>query len=324
MDFILMAVQRSGTNFLKSIINKHPDIHCYNEMFLDFQYQKEDYFYYYWLNLLKTKPEFIQFRKSKELINNYFQFLSNKNPKKQIGVDIKYDNYDTIHQLNSYIKSYKIPIIHLIRKNVLKTFISGYLLNIRNNTVPKENYKNCISFVENRKVKILPNRFLIKELEQRLLTIELYRKKFHRNAILEIFYEDFFPKGTQLSNTINQNIIDKITNFLKIKPISNALLKTGMKKKNAAQLSEIIINYNDIEKFLNGTKFNFTIHLDKRLKNSNLNKPKILSYDLLSNEELMKQMEKIKNEMTSQPGKIHELKNEFLVLRNQIISNLKK
>jgi tetratricopeptide (TPR) repeat protein len=252
--FVLVATQRSGTVFFESVINSHPHIYCYPEILLSLSYQQEWNFYHFWLEKVKQDESNITHPAMLRNFELYLNHIFNNVPgKKAIGIDIKYDQFPQILNIFYTLKKNDVKIIHLVRKNVLKTYISS-VLNWNKRSLNR--LAHSTKEVPSVKVKIKLGNYLVQELERRKNEIAHYRNFFHKNKFkcLEINYEDFFDNSNSESSTIVSPVLNQIYEFLCIKE-KRYDLTTDLKKTNPNKLAELIENYDEVAGFLSGTEW---------------------------------------------------------------------
>jgi LPS sulfotransferase NodH len=144
---LLLSTQRSGSHFLKSLIEtRFPGVVCSGEVLGEpFDQQSP---------VLPSHPEIARFwtwyghevatgaisaapNKRIEAFASYLAQLSAAAEPQDLVIDVKYNSVrslsgyeDTDHgstDFTTFIKSREIPVLHLIRKNILKTLVSHEL-----------------------------------------------------------------------------------------------------------------------------------------------------------------------------------------------------
>lgn len=109
--------------------------------------------------------------------------------KTAIGIDIKYEQLMLIPNQINILQQKGTKIIHLIRKNILKTFISLELNRMQEKLGRKSHGAKKIQPI---KVELLTDNRLLAELDKRMKEIEYFKEFFSKNFnYLEIYYEDF-------------------------------------------------------------------------------------------------------------------------------------
>jgi len=254
--FLIISTERSGSSFLTTLLQSHPSIVCYTELF---SVEQCSFGYPFFLSendktilLLRNKNN-IKFLK-KIVFRGYFDDF------KAVGFKAHYYQLANpfFEKAFKYLKKHsEIQIIHLIRRNFLLTLVSNELAKetkqyfkpdpiiaekINNSGLLNEQFSgskrekdsefSCIS-LDFEKVR---NYF---ETTER--SIELYKHDFRQHDIIEIYYEDLVQNL--------QNETNKLLNFLGVenKPLSSVLIK-----QNTRNIKEILLNYEDLkEKFAN-------------------------------------------------------------------------
>lgn len=253
--FIVLADARSGTHYFESIINQHPEIQCFHEIFSGFE---PSYFFHFLLEKINVSnhnvhPSYWPDIFDSYLSNIYSQFLNHK----AVGMDIKYYQTSWVFNLFEILKQHDVRIIHLMRKNILKHHIAWILHTQRNKLGRK--------FHETKKVtpvKLHINlQTLILELQNRRDKIEWYKRFLADSNLehMEIYYEDCFDNPEQLSQTMTPFVFDQVYDFLNIDDIKYDL-KTEYVKTNPALLCELVANYKEIVDLLTDTEWEYCLN----------------------------------------------------------------
>ena len=126
--FIVAATQRSGTHFLESVLSSNPQIYCYSEVLANKYHDKEWNFYHFWLKKVKADESNITFKAMLSCFDEFLGFIFNRRTGiKAIGIDIKYNHFIYIPNIIWLLKKHDVHVLHLVRKNLLKTLISSML-----------------------------------------------------------------------------------------------------------------------------------------------------------------------------------------------------
>ena len=266
--FIVVTKQRSGSGFLESCLNSHPEISCFYE-FLLYNKSKSDCessrfgFYDYWLDKIRENEKFIRASYSdevhKELFNGYLNDIFLARPNSVIGGDIKYGQES--QYMWGLLASRGFKIIQLIRCNLLKCYVSIILNGMQKKTGRKAH--------EFRKVPIykikVPVENLLYELQmmfdQILFYCNVLTKEFGEWR-LPLFYENLFSESSRSGSTISLSSSEEIYNFLEVKDRKVSMVST-MKKLNPTSLENYVINYDELLEIITPTKWSFLL-ADKR------------------------------------------------------------
>jgi hypothetical protein len=256
--FVVAVTQRSGTTFFGSVLNKHPEIYLFGEVFYDGAYKDDpNNFYNFWLKKIMEDNINITYRYRMNNIRNFLLHKYNSvENKTAIGVDIKYTELQRIPEIIFIMKELNIKVIHIVRKNILKTHISCCLNNMQQQLKRGAHGKKKVPAV---KVYIKPDNALIHEFERRRNEMNHFSNVFSRNLLcLEINYEDFFSNSQSESETIVPQVLDQTCDFLCVQGNRHDLT-TNLKKTNPNKLTELIENYDEVADFLSGTKWAYLL-----------------------------------------------------------------
>ncbi|MCC5929324.1 MAG: sulfotransferase [Cyclobacteriaceae bacterium] len=217
--FIILCHPRTGSTWLHTLLNSHPNISSIGEM------NKENKTY-------------------SDIKKNGLNYLTKNLPKsiKAVGFKIFFEYLSD--QNNSWLLQEitldkNIKIIHLSRNNLLRMYVSLAIANYTGNfsTVyhnTKHNFKNKIEIDPENCITYLNK---IMEFEKELLL------RIKNHELLNLSYEDL--------ESDTHNKINTILNFLQVKQYNCYSL---LKKQNNDDLDKIIANFDVLEKYLKGTK----------------------------------------------------------------------
>jgi len=139
--FIILSLQRSGSTFLHKLVNNHTQIECRGELFLRGVLTKGN-FDYYCNQTLSRKLVFILFRNKQYIVwpvsNIFFGRMSETflkeaftNTTKYAGFKLMYNQLSLNRFMSKWIKKNDVKIIHLIRENALKIYLSHLTMQLR-------------------------------------------------------------------------------------------------------------------------------------------------------------------------------------------------
>jgi LPS sulfotransferase NodH len=250
----ILTNARSGSNFLTSTINMHPELLNFGEVlgewtlprriisrrlipkmsdedYLDFLYRSRWVFYG---GQVFSAARRVRRRKAFRLkLRSRIKSLGMK--------DFAYLIRD--YGLGDYIeRSDDIKVIQLLRSNTLKRFVSGERLR-QTKIVSTEGVE--------RKVRLeIDTETMLERLrrlkDQDSLSQEIVAR-LPRERVLELSYEDYFS-SPQRTAEINADLF----RFLDVEPISAV---SGQKKIGSDRLDEIVRNYPEFCRTVSGTEF---------------------------------------------------------------------
>jgi LPS sulfotransferase NodH len=135
-----------------------------------------------------------------------------------------------------------IPIIHLTRTNLLRTYLSRQIAD--KTRVWRDETGNKAIDTDDKRVTLDPNEckaeFIktdkwVKEAESRMVG--------HR--VLQVTYEELTGEGQGAC-------LNRIQEFLQVKPLK---LSSGMKRQNAEDIEKLVLNYEELARSLKGTEW---------------------------------------------------------------------
>lgn len=215
--FAIVGHARTGSNYLASGLRSSKSIRVYDEIFAAHNREiGKDY----------EKTFSVLFRKQLRSI-------------KVVGFKLFYYHLSE-DEWEKFLRNDDIKIIHITRKNPLRTIIS---LDIAFMT--GQWHASLLHGKAKNKKIIIDVNTLLKRLEQIQVYEEITRTRFKDKAILEVTYEEL------VKNPANE--FERIGAFLDVTDINPN--KIVLKKQNPEKLNELIINYHEVAQLLTNTKY---------------------------------------------------------------------
>ena len=214
--FAIVGNARTGSNFLLDGIISSGSVYMYHEIFADHN-----------RTIGKDFDKIIAklYSKKERHIN-------------QVGVKIFYYHLSD-DEWEKFLKHDEIKIIHLIRKNRLRTVISLEIALKTNEWVATPTSRNDS---KDKSIRIDPDK-LVEQLTKIGENEARTRERFMGRQFLEVTYED-------ITKNPNEEF-RKLGSFLNISNINPDAIRH--KKQNPEGLRELITNYDEVEKALIGT-----------------------------------------------------------------------
>lgn len=240
--FCLLTTQRSGSTWLSTLLDSHPQIKSFEEPFIwrknrpNWQ-EKSLPTYYTYKNNTKVKSPLIIF-KYIDLLNNYNDEQKNI---KTIGFKLMYSQILENPELLIKLILDRYTIVHLVRQNYLDILISRASLE-QNNAVHSKEIQ-----IKTKQV-ILNPLLLVQELEKLERNHKIFRTvlKLMPLPVLEITYE---------SLQVDKNkILGSIADFLQVDSTFMGF-KSKLKRVNQGGYEEKISNYDQVVEILESTKY---------------------------------------------------------------------
>lgn len=255
---ILCAQQRSGTNLLRNALRATQLCKSYAEIFNEKNNLKKEYsFFNFKLKQLQNNLS-LSFPSSENkhyLFNHYFSFLQNESNLPFHIIDIKYNSwhhFNTIWhsvperpQLLEWLMLNDLPVIHIVRKNLLHQYIS---IRVANST-GKYHFKSNENNVQNAVIRVKSDHCknlmtMIEKESQNLKNLFSSYSNYH-----SIFYEEIVNENKFFSK-IN-NLVKQVTNG-KINELGEPPLKKVIRNP-----FEHIQNKDELTNSLKNTNFEY-------------------------------------------------------------------
>ena len=219
--FVVISRSRTGSTLLMALLNKHTNIICEGELFKNLD--------------------------NKSCAEIWHTLYNSKNKKiKQVGFKLFYYHpFDEDKSVWDFIKKdTDISIIHLTRKNLLKSYVSQKIGEKTKQWT--ENVNRPHNFDVSSKQIVLD----FKECLETFETISTFetnaRQTFNDREIIEVTYEDLSTDYSQVMSRV-----------LKQLNLPNEELVTVLKKQNPEPLKKLILNYEELKDSFNSTKWKY-------------------------------------------------------------------
>lgn len=228
--FIILCRSRTGSNLLLNQLQFHENIRMFYEIFSQDQSPKEfwDYINYDIQNIKNIKQN--------DPIKFIETFLFREMPLNVKAVGFKLFYYHAqkakTQEIWQYLQDYQeLKIIHLVRKNLLQTYVSQQIALTTNSWYLKSGQQ-----VKSNPAIALDYEQTIKAFEE-TKKLEAENDTFFQNhQIIKVFYEDLVKN--------NRSEIAKIQNFLNVKPTPVSI---STKKRSPQSLQQAIQNYSELK-----------------------------------------------------------------------------
>lgn len=268
--FVLLSTQRSGSTFLRIWLNSHSKIDSHGEVFLG-RYESQDGLKIFCeRSFLADRLRFALHHNfisnrlnidliSRDMVDRYLhslffdpghpapwtnihrrdELIRKKSPE-VTGFKLMYNTLARYPALQDWMDEEKdLRVIHLIRYNLLKSFISGERMR-----------QSKVAHTKDRDFKFPPVYIDLKKLQTYFeVTHEkqaYYRKYFSvSHPYLELSYEEIFAD--------KESSILKILNFFSLQ--KEEMLLPGMKKISSKKLADEVVNPEQLVESLSGTGY---------------------------------------------------------------------
>jgi hypothetical protein len=139
--FAIVALQRTGTNMLGSMLRNTGRVHMYGEVFYPdlgtgdlAQDIANGLFFPYWRNLVATDPRHLLISDLTifdNVFNGFLDKLYGQVEADVVGIDIKVEQIEAFPRILDLLRHSQIRVIHLERENYFARIVSQMVLNRR-------------------------------------------------------------------------------------------------------------------------------------------------------------------------------------------------
>jgi len=267
---LLLSTQRSGSHFLKSYIENHfPGVTCSGEILREPGELARQY------PALPAKPKYSHFwpwyeaqaragnisvapNKRLEAFETYLSKLSAAVEPGDLVVDVKYNSIRSLsgywdtdygsHDFTTFISTRNIPVLHLIRKNILKVIVSNKLAL---HTGVWHRSEERAANEPLPKIRLNPKHVLF-EIRYAFKLTQDYQNRFSGYPDYdEIVYEDFVREQEFPEPGINARVLAL---FLDKTPASSAQTALPFKKTTPEDPSEVVENWQEVIRLVRTTE----------------------------------------------------------------------
>lgn len=262
---ILLARQRSGTNALRSILETHPDVFCFNEVFnfadrnSERPLLRQTNFFNFMVSYANGDVRRLFPDQHEALFLAFLDYLRCFTSKRYLIIDVKYNMTHIFGKpwasiaspyLFELIRTHQLGLLRITRKHylrfvlsVLKAWRSGcYQVGTRDATY------------SDRTISISPTS-LWGELEQCRIEDLIIEKRFashERSFVWE--YADLFSNDT---GQASDEFLHQFSSWLGIP--NTFANQSSFRKQAALPLHETIENYDEIARTIRGTEFEYCL-----------------------------------------------------------------
>ena len=248
VKFAIIGTQRSGTTYIRYLLDSHPQIRCIGEAFL-YRILKKSYpgvlgYPHYVNESIGRKIK--HYLRRAVLVNEYLDYLYATEGFTSIGFKFMYTQSKIFPykfpMVSKYLIRNNVKIIHVIRKNLLKVLVSRA-------TAKRTGVYRSKTKMAHKKIH-LPTENLLKELSKLENENDRWEKLFTNLPYYKAYYEAFVAD--------KENESRKLLSFLEIEEFCE--LSTPIVKINPDRLEDILVNYNELENLLSNTEYEWCLN----------------------------------------------------------------
>nr|NQU94560.1 hypothetical protein [Bacteroidota bacterium] len=224
--FVIFGQGRSGSNLLVDLLNNHPEIVCYKELFN--------------VNKWVNKTTIVR-RVVYKFPHAYINYIRHKNKHRIFGFKLMYHQMLPFEKQIQRMFQQDWKVIHMHRNDLLKQSLSGLIAHHSGVWI-----HTAGRYHEEKVYRIDPLQ-VIEDLVRRTNAAEYEKIALTGIGALTIVYEDHLEDPDKWQNTAKQ-----VFEFLDTYPVE---VTTRMVKSDSRTLKERIENYDEIIDQLKATKF---------------------------------------------------------------------
>ena len=224
--FVVITRSRTGSNLLISLLDSHPNVQTYGEIFSRLNGQTARDIWSYCFSKKSRKLKYLGFK--------IFYYHPQDSEDQTVW--------------NYILEDKNIKIIHLTRDNMLRTVVSN---QVAHKTDAWVNHDPDLSEDLDKRIELNVDECLkefkkIKEWENNT------RDKFRNHDIFEMSYEELAID--------RQKSADNVFKFLSL---PSSKVNTTLQKQNKERLEDLILNYEAVRAALQNTKWSYLLQLEE-------------------------------------------------------------
>lgn len=251
---LITGLARSGTTALHNKLDQHQQITSFGEVF-HFTAPGRHY-YKTWLDDNNIRAsELLAIGSHLKIFERYVTFLLEETDAEYIVLDVKYPYLNCINSIThglmippatiQLIKEHSIPVFHVIRRNLLRVYVSTEV-SLKYNVW---NVRKDEKYTKPGSISIDTD-IMLKSLRNRAREIEQVNTLLAGHSRLQnMYYEEMYRS----EGGFRDEAVDQIFAFLNLE--NNLDGESRLRKINKAPLSEIIENFDETIEALKGTEF---------------------------------------------------------------------
>ncbi len=245
--FFIAGIRRTGTGFIRTTLNNHPQVRCIGEAFnFGDRFGKtrgekcEDGYRQFINSIAAGKARDLILRRNtvESFLDQLYQPAAEQ---KAVGFKLMQKQSNKFPMVLEYLRRHDTAVIHVVRENVLKTLISRTVKRATGQSHTTKAMKKTPVHLETSR--------LIKDMERFEADNNRWPELCAGMPYLRVSYEDFVA---------NQDVeLTRMLDFLNVEPIAD--LTSHFVKGNPDNIREIIVNYDEVESTLKDTRFEWCL-----------------------------------------------------------------
>lgn len=242
--FVTVATQRSGSTWLTDLLNSHPEVASYTELLLPEGKGVPEWGKYkdvlYWRSYREEMPSgLVRVIRPLGLYRYLDEVFSRHQDKSAVGMKLMYGQLVRLPETLIYLRSRRVRVVHLLRRNLLDVILSGMAKAVR-----AQAHAHAGDRVEQVRAYVDPS-WLLQQLKRRGRQQRAFAQLLRHLGVPyhEIVYEDIVSDPSALTACME---------FIGCEPRT---LVSDMTKLNPARHPDFIENFSEVEAKLANTPF---------------------------------------------------------------------
>jgi len=240
--FVIVGIRRTGTTLIRTTLNNHPDIKCYGEVFnFGRRFKRRrghrcEGSYRRYINEIPAGhiPDIVC---RQPTVKSFLDNLYSHPEARSVGFKLTMTQKNRFPQVMPYFKEHNVHVIQVIRRNILKTLVSRSVKKVTGQSHTTTGMKKTQINLE------IPR--LLPELER----FDAENKQWEKDCVglpyMKVYYEDF------VANKVPH--LEGMLSFLGMEVRQD--IGSHLRKGNPDDLSEIILNYDEVHDHLGKSRF---------------------------------------------------------------------
>ena len=240
--FAIVGIRRTGTTLIRTTLNNHPDIKCYGEVF-NFGRRFKRRRGHRCEGSYRRHINCIPFGHIRDAVNRpstvqaFLDQLYTNTDSRSVGFKLTMTQKNRFPNVMDYFKQHEIHVIQVIRRNILKTLVSRSVKKVTGQS-------HTTTGMQKTQINLEIPR-LLPELERFDCENSQWEKDCAGLPFMKVYYEDFVADKSQH--------LEEMLHFLNEEVRQD--IGSNLKKGNPDNLSEIILNYDEVHNHLTKSRF---------------------------------------------------------------------
>lgn len=240
----LIAHGRTGTNYLRELVNTHPDIFFYGEILHPHYYDTG--FYEFWRRAVAADDDMLFVGSHiATLLERHLTELTQRRTEQVVGFDLKIPQMQEMPRLHDAIVGGDYRVLHLTRENTLRSVISEEIMYKRIAQGDGQVHRDYTPAPVT--VRVDPKQ-IVARLHNKVRLDDEVRDRYAGRLYFHLTYESI-----QDASTVRGSL-DPVMGFLGVHA-DDATFQQPLERQNPAPLRRLVENADDLAAELRGTPF---------------------------------------------------------------------